>query len=106
MARPVYTTKLVEEHNLVGDFYAEVPAGSRLVIRDFSCYANNAGLTPNYYYAFGPSGATFWWFTVDPDTTVWRHDEGRWVFNPGDIVTFHTDGPADLLVSGYLLTLP
>lgn len=102
----VYSVKIVEAHNLVGNVAVAVDPGIRLVIRDIAWYANNSGVSPNYYYAFGPEGGTFSWFTVDADTTVMHHEEGRYIFNPGDVVTFHSDAASDLLVCGYYLTLP
>jgi hypothetical protein len=106
MARQVYTHKVLEAHNLTGDLSFTVPASQRLVIRDVAWYANNSGVSQSYYYAFGPAGGTFVWFVVDAMTTVMHHEEARYVFDPGDVVTFHADAASDLLVSGYLLDLP
>lgn len=106
MARQVYSQQLVQQHNLTGDIAYVVPAGYRLVIRDIAWWVDNGGLTGAFFFAFGSSGGTFVWFTVDVDTTVMHHEEGRYVFEPGETVTFHADIASDLLVSGYLLSLP
>jgi hypothetical protein len=106
VAQPLYTSKILERHGLTGDVDYTVPDGYRLVIRDIAWWVAAPVASGTTQYAFGPAGGTFVWFVVDADTTVMHHEEARYVFNSGDTVTFHSDSSSDLLVSGYLLTIP
>jgi hypothetical protein len=104
MARPVYSVRLLDDSGVTGDRSYTVPDGYTLVIRQVAWFSQVGIGVPAYNYAYGPSGGTFLWFTVDTDTTVMQQFEGRWVFIEGEVVTFHSDDATDLHVSGYLLS--
>lgn len=106
MATQVYSTKLLEVHDLSGDTTYTVPDGYRLVIRDIAWWCAAPVDTGSTQFAFGPAGGTFVWWVVDADTTVMHHEEARYVFDQGDVITWHSDESSDLLVGGYLLTTP
>lgn len=110
MARPVYTAGVIQAHALSGDAHYIVPAGYLFVARDFSAWCD-AGLSSGNIFAYYSDATvldpiTFDWFTVDVDTTVTHHQEMRVAIAPGQLVGVHADLPADVSLTGYLLSLP
>lgn len=104
MAYVVYSTQLLQLHGAsAGSF--EVPAGYACVVRDADCfYPGGAGQSAQLE---GPAGGIFAYFpfsaAINGVLVSWR---GRQVFNPGDTIVFAATSDMDIMVSGYLLTLP
>lgn len=106
MSERVYSVQLLQDHSISGDRTITCEDGYTTVLRQISWFSQAPVDADSYQYAYGPAGGTFLWFHTDIDTTIMQLWEGRWVFNEGDVVTFHSDQETDLLVCGYRLLLP
>lgn len=102
----VYSTRLVQAHNLSGDTTYTVPDGFLAIIRDVDWFCAAPIDDGSQGYMYGPAGQSIDWFNVDMDTTVVHQWRGRQVLYEGETLTFHSDLAADVTASGYLLTLP
>lgn len=102
----VYSTRFLQVLGHNGDASYQVPPGKLAIVRDVDAFVapDNA---PGAVYLWGALGQTIWlanWSGLADDLTQqWR---GRQVYLAGENVWIHTTAPADVTVSGYLLTTP
>jgi hypothetical protein len=104
MASTIYSTRFMQAHAVTALSFT-VPAGRVAIVRDADCfYAGGVGQSGQLE---GPAGGIFAYFpyvaTINGVAVEWR---GRQVFFEGETVTFAATAPLDIMVSGYLLTLP
>jgi hypothetical protein len=105
VATRLYSVRFFAEVGLNGTRAYAVQAGFRAVVRDIDVYAS-AGFSPKHARFFNSAGGTIKLFQVDPDTAISSQWTGRQVFEAGELIAVTTDGPMDVTVSGYLLTVP
>lgn len=108
----VYSTRFIAQQGLQGNVTYEVPAGFVAVVAQVTFYTDTLAPTEACYLknltvgnllvrAFAPA--------VPADTPP-HSEEGRWVFEPGEVMQV-VGGVSlivawDVYVGGYLLTLP
>lgn len=106
MAR-LYSSNFAQLHNYSGLYAYTVPDDTLLVLRDVCIYGAAAIDTAINVFIQGDEGQTLHWVTIDADTTVSDHWEGRVVLGAGQqLYADVTSGEADITMSGYLLTSP
>jgi hypothetical protein len=84
-------------------------AGVLTVITCISAVTGNNALIAYWNLLHAPSGAKLAGAFHTEGTLDWTQDllTGRWALEPGDTLTFTSDGSAwDLFITGFTLTLP
>jgi len=111
MAYPVYSAQLVLRSSLSGGptVVFTAPAGFVTVFRTIAATAGNN--LPTAYWALSEvaTGARLADAEHSDGTSDFETDvlNGHWTFNAAEEVAFETGGSTwDLMISGYLLTLP
>lgn len=94
----------MEAHGTSAEAYA-VPVGFLAIVRDADCfYPGGAGQSGQLE---GSAGGIFAYFpfgaAINGVLVSWR---GRQVLYEGEVFTFASTAGMDIMVSGYLLTLP
>jgi hypothetical protein len=108
VSKPVYTQRFIAEQGLSSTVDWPVPSGFRAVIRDVS--GNFGASSPGFEIrCFIANGAAVCFFAYDAGLGLDQpfHWEGRVVAEAGELVRAQViTGNADVVISGYLLTLP
>lgn len=101
----VYSTQFLIERGLVGTESYLLPPGTVGILRDVDVYYNPSSFAPQTFFLLGDIGQAIvymeWLIVSSSRTQEWR---GRQVFTTGIQIT--SAEPADISVSGYVLTLP
>jgi hypothetical protein len=101
---PVYSTQLLRASSSTGLIHLDVPAGYVCVVRDIDAVA--APTSGNTLQAF-VDGTAFWIVELGVEASfTWQSWRGRQVTLPAGLVQFSSSDVVDVVVSGYLLTLP
>jgi hypothetical protein len=105
----VYSTRFIAVQGLVGNSDYTVPDGMLAVIRSIDMWQAGGVAAPRSYVGIydGVAYVTIQALWGDPLDTVEEHWSGRQVAYPGEIIRAQaTSESPDIMVSGYLLTLP
>ena len=103
MAFPVYSTQLINSH-ADGGYSLEVPAGYRAVIRSIAAFNANGLLGEPLQLSLTSTGATFFKATIAAESSI--NVDMHVVVNSTDTIVVSAGVDIDVVVSGYLLTLP
>lgn len=99
----VYSTQFLTSKSGASATYL-VPSGYRAVIREITAFNGNLAIPETAQIFFQGSGIMIWNALLDGQSYV--AEQLRTVLNPGDRF-LHGNGPdVDMVVSGYLLSLP
>jgi hypothetical protein len=109
MARPVYSTRFIQQHGLSGSASFAVPSGYVAVVRDVDTFIGTP-VGANTLYFHGALGQAIWFTEGTIGQSQYASWRGRQVFEPGETFDVQADvgvlDAYDVTVSGYLLALP
>jgi hypothetical protein len=103
MASPVYSTQFVNSHADGGNSYT-VPAGYRAVIRSVAGFNASGFVGEVLQLTLNSSLATFYKAVIPQQVAV--NVDMHVVVNEGDTIVVAAGLAVDVVVSGYLLSLP
>lgn len=108
MSSPVYSHSFITIEGLTGAHSYAPESGYKAIVRDIDVYATGVLDIPfTYVFAHGSDGQAFFYYQWEPGAQAWEGWRGRQVIESGqsfDITSYN--GPVDVSVSGYLLSLP
>jgi hypothetical protein len=106
LAERVYSTQFIVAVGLTGTSSFACPSGFRMIVRDVDCYSDSVASAGDLFVR-NPAGGTIFWQHVGVGVQQIGQWRGRQVFDPGDVLAVVATGTSwDVMVSGYLLTLP
>jgi hypothetical protein len=103
----VYSTRLLQEHELGALTTYTVPDGFIAIVRDIDVFFTT--LAAGAVQVENPAGGIFAYFAAPVGNSICIPWRGRQVLEPGDeigVVASMDFGTADLMMSGYLLAAP
>lgn len=101
----VYSARFINLLNFAGTYTYDNETGDLLIVRQISVYFG--GDTQPTCGLNGPDDVAWFAASLGPLTQAYIAQEGRWVLNDGESMTFATGGGAmDIYVGGYALSLP
>lgn len=108
MARPVYSSRFIQQRGLSSSTSFAVPSGFIAVVRDLDAYCDATLGFADLFLEGATGQAIAWhhWDATTQDQFQWR---GRQVYEPGELIVVTASTGigvgVDVTVCGYLLTL-
>jgi hypothetical protein len=110
VATPIYSTNFFAIAGFQGQEYFDVPAGLVVIVRDITCYMGGTRDSSSTFWLHDTTNgnvAVFWFYQAALENAQYVHWTGRQVFTAGTQWDVQVVGaPADIRVSGYILTAP